>query len=71
MFSRWIVTNITSARGTLHCRETRIPQLVISGQYPKDKDRDDVDWIRLAQDWYRWRADVSAMMNLWVTAPRS
>jgi hypothetical protein len=22
MFSRWIVTNITSARGTLHCRKT-------------------------------------------------
>jgi hypothetical protein len=32
MFSRWIVMNITSARGTLHCRDTRIPcgdQLVI------------------------------------------
>jgi hypothetical protein len=32
MFSRWIVTNVTSARGTLHCRKTRIPcgnQLVI------------------------------------------
>jgi hypothetical protein len=24
MFSRCIVTNITSARGTLHCRKTRI-----------------------------------------------
>jgi hypothetical protein len=23
MFSRWIVTKITSARGTLHCRKTR------------------------------------------------
>jgi hypothetical protein len=22
MFSRWIVANITSARGTLHCRKT-------------------------------------------------
>jgi hypothetical protein len=36
MFSRWIVTNITSARGTLHCRKTRIPcgdQLVICGLY--------------------------------------
>jgi hypothetical protein len=22
MFSRWIVTNITSARGTVHCRKT-------------------------------------------------
>jgi hypothetical protein len=32
MFSRWIVANINSARGTLHCRKTRIPcgdQLVI------------------------------------------
>jgi hypothetical protein len=25
MFSRWIVTNFTSVRGTLHCRKTRIP----------------------------------------------
>jgi hypothetical protein len=25
MFSRCIVTNITSARGTLHCSKTRIP----------------------------------------------
>jgi hypothetical protein len=25
MFSRWIVTNITSARGTVHSRKTRIP----------------------------------------------
>jgi hypothetical protein len=36
MFSRWIVTNITSARGTLHCRNNRIPcgdQLVICGLY--------------------------------------
>jgi hypothetical protein len=36
MFSRWIVTNITSARGTLHCRKTGIPcgdQLVICGLY--------------------------------------
>jgi hypothetical protein len=36
MFSLWILTNITSARGTLHCRKTRIPcrdQLVICGQY--------------------------------------
>jgi hypothetical protein len=24
MFSRWIITNNTSARGTLHCRKTRI-----------------------------------------------
>jgi hypothetical protein len=36
MFLRCIVTNVTSARGTLHCRKTRIPcgdQLVICGQY--------------------------------------
>jgi hypothetical protein len=36
MFSRWIVTNITSARGTLHCRKTRIlcgDQLVVCGLY--------------------------------------
>jgi hypothetical protein len=36
MFSRWIVTNITSARGTLHCHKTRIPcgdQVVICGLY--------------------------------------
>jgi hypothetical protein len=25
MFSRWIATNITYGRGTLHCRKTRIP----------------------------------------------
>jgi hypothetical protein len=34
MVSRWIVTNITSARGTLHCRKPRIrlgDQLVICG----------------------------------------
>jgi hypothetical protein len=34
MFSRWIVTNITSARETVHCLKTRIPcgdQLVICG----------------------------------------
>jgi hypothetical protein len=30
-----------------------------------------VDWIRLAQDRDRWRAVVSAMMNLRVLAPRS
>jgi hypothetical protein len=36
MFSRWIVTDITSARGTFHCRKTRIPcgdQLIICGLY--------------------------------------
>jgi hypothetical protein len=30
-----------------------------------------VDWIRLAQNRDRWRAVVSAVMNLWVLAPRS
>jgi hypothetical protein len=30
-----------------------------------------VDWIRLAQDRDRWRAVVSAVMNLWVLAPRN
>jgi hypothetical protein len=30
-----------------------------------------VDWIRLSHDRDRWRAVVSAVMNLWVLAPRS
>jgi hypothetical protein len=30
-----------------------------------------VDWIRLAQDTDRWRAVVSAVMNLRFLAPRS
>jgi hypothetical protein len=30
-----------------------------------------VDWIQLAQNRYRWRAVVSAVMNLRVLAPRS
>jgi hypothetical protein len=30
-----------------------------------------VDWIRLSQDMDRWRAVVSAVMNLRVLAPRS
>jgi hypothetical protein len=30
-----------------------------------------VAWIRLAQDWDRWRAVVSAMMKLRVLEPRS
>jgi hypothetical protein len=40
MFSRWILTNITSARGTLHSRKIHIPcgyQLVICGLYVWDK----------------------------------
>jgi hypothetical protein len=40
-FSRWTVTNITSARGTLQCRKTRIPsgdQLVICGLYVTQGD---------------------------------
>jgi hypothetical protein len=31
----------------------------------------DVDWIRLAQENDRWRAVVSAVMVLWVLAPRN
>jgi hypothetical protein len=30
-----------------------------------------VDWIRLAQDRDRWRAVVSAVMNLRILAPQS
>jgi hypothetical protein len=36
MFSRWVIKNITFARGTLHFRKIRIPcddQLVICGLY--------------------------------------
>jgi hypothetical protein len=25
-----------------------------------------MDWIDVAQNWGRWRADVNAVMNLWV-----
>jgi hypothetical protein len=35
------------------------------------RDLRGVDWIRLAQDRDRWRAVVSAVMNLRVLAPRS
>jgi hypothetical protein len=30
-----------------------------------------VEWIHLAQDRYRWRALVSALMNLRALSPRS
>jgi hypothetical protein len=33
MFSLWIVTNITSARGTVLCRLPCGDQLVVCGQY--------------------------------------
>jgi hypothetical protein len=39
MFSRWLVTNITSTRGTMHCRKTRTScgdQLVICGLWLHD-----------------------------------
>jgi hypothetical protein len=37
----------------------------------RESDLRGVDWIRLSQDRDRWRAVVSAMMNLRVLAPRS
>jgi hypothetical protein len=39
--------------------------------YLREIDLGCVDWIRLAQDRDRWRAVVSAVMNLRVLAPRS
>jgi hypothetical protein len=51
MFSRWIVTNITSACGTVYCRKTSIPcgdQLGIYGQYVR---RERECW-RLTEDLY-------------------
>jgi hypothetical protein len=37
----------------------------------REIDLGGVDWIRLAQDRDRWRAVLSAVMNLRVLAPRS
>jgi hypothetical protein len=37
----------------------------------REIDLGGVDWIRLTQDRDRWRAVVSAAMNLRVLAPRS
>jgi hypothetical protein len=37
----------------------------------REIDLGDVDWIRMAQDRDRWRAVVSAVMNLRVLSPRS
>jgi hypothetical protein len=37
----------------------------------RDTGLEGVDWIRLAQDRERWRAVVSAVMNLRVLTPRS
>jgi hypothetical protein len=37
----------------------------------REIDLGGVDWIRLSQDRDRWRAVVSAAMNLWVLAPQS
>jgi hypothetical protein len=44
-----------------------------NGSYVREIGLGGVDWIRLAQDRYRyrWRAVVSAVMNLRVLAPRS
>jgi hypothetical protein len=54
MFLLWIVTNITFARGTLHCRKTRIPcgdQLVICGLYkPLSVSTDKFHLCRLESD---------------------
>jgi hypothetical protein len=38
---------------------------------PREIGLGGVDWIRLAQDRERWRAVVSAVMNLRVLVPRS
>jgi hypothetical protein len=39
--------------------------------YLREIGLEGVDWIRLAQDRDRWRAIVSAVMNLRVLAPQS
>jgi hypothetical protein len=54
MFSRWIVTNITSARGTLHCRKTRIPcgvKLVICGQYGELESKEEEIVVSVTFSW--------------------
>jgi hypothetical protein len=71
MFSRWIVTNITSAGGTLHCRKTRIPcrhQLVICGQYTAHSGDDGMSdaarnnhWLLIAN--CAWRFAVPAVRD--------
>jgi hypothetical protein len=33
---------------------------------PSEIELGGVDWIDLAQDRYRWRALLNAVMNLWV-----
>jgi hypothetical protein len=44
---------------------------VVGGKMGSGRILGSVDWIRLAQDRDRWRAVVSAVMNLRVLAPRS
>jgi hypothetical protein len=50
------------------CNSLRYNKPVV---YKLPKLRGRVEWIQLAQDRDRWRAVVSAVMNLRVLAPRS